>query len=78
VPVSRSAARGEPRKVPVVSNATALVLTFGSHATVLTDSGVSAWGLNTEAQLGHAPNTNGDLTCGTSYCNPNPKPVSLP
>jgi alpha-tubulin suppressor-like RCC1 family protein len=44
------------------------------------DGTVVTWGANDFGQLGHAPNTNGDSTCGvgSGVCNPTPAAVVDP
>ena len=49
----------------------------GLNALALTASGkVVAWGANGFGSLGHAPNTSGDVACGTGFCGITPVEVT--
>ncbi len=44
-------------------------LRYESGLALMPNGDVLGWGINDYAQLGHAPNTNGDVTCGaSSHC----------
>lgn len=62
-----------PTTVTLLANAKQISMHFEHGLALMADGSVFAWGLNDSAQLGHAPGTGTDVTCGTSsHCNPTP------
>lgn len=58
-----------------LDSAAEVVLAAASGCARKSDGTVWCWGSNGLGQLGHTANTNGDVTCGATPCNPKPVQV---
>lgn len=65
-----------PTQIAGVANVIAISAGDADTCVVESDSTVWCWGVNRNAELGHAVNTAGDIVCGTHSCNPMPTKVS--
>jgi alpha-tubulin suppressor-like RCC1 family protein len=70
-----------PQAVPLLQGVTQISAINLSQIALKADGTILTWGVNPDAELGHAPSTNGDTACGTNSaiaCNPTPGNVVAP